>query len=273
MKKVGLQQPGGQRCGEEQQQEPGELEDPAAATSMNVIVKMEGAGRRFRPVLTLRQVSASFHDAPYSSMNRVAIAILNTEAMENEYRDTEAETRRTSLSRFIGYLVAGSPGYQCMSHMLAFPSLGEAVQFGLRLMEALHQSDAKFVEGAPVAPHLVRYGCTFGTYETMGTHPSTGRANYVGPVVNRATRIAGAAELGTVCCGMATKSLSSSEHDISILSAQYGVQVTPLSLKHNNNNNNNNNNNPHRRIKGLKKDQELKIYVCTTGASDSEEEQ
>jgi len=197
----------------------------------------ERTGRQFPPVKTLRQVSASFHDAPYLN-NEVTIAFLSTCEVENHYDD--AETRLTALSRFVAHLLhTFSGGYQCKSSMLAFSSCEEGIRFGLRLMDALQQCEDKLLEGAPVAPCFLRYGCMHGPYDTMGANPMTGRADYFGRVVNRAARIASAAELGTVCVGV----VASEEL---VLDDPTGIRTVPMGTK---------------RLKGLQED--MSLYLCT----------
>jgi len=157
-------------------------------------------GRQFDPPITEEQVTASFHDAPHDNFE-VTIAFVNFSQIENEIDD--AKPIISELIKLVGELLGGTPGYQSQSNMLSFPDINEAVQFGLLLIEAL--KERRVTAGDHVCTDLskmVKFGCVHGTFLSMGPHRTTGRADYFGTIVNRAARITGKSELGTVNFGV-----------------------------------------------------------------------
>jgi class 3 adenylate cyclase len=154
-------------------------------------------GRQFDPPITDEQLSASFHDAPYKN-NEVTIAFVYFSEIENQYEDPKPII--AALIRLIGDLLVGTPGYHSQSNMLAFPSVNEAVKFGLRLMEELRET--RLTDDYADLSKMIKFGCVHDTFLTMGPHKTTGRADYFGKVVNRAARITAKSELGSVNFGV-----------------------------------------------------------------------
>jgi class 3 adenylate cyclase len=154
-------------------------------------------GRTFPPPKTYRQLSTSFFDAPYVE-NKVCIAFINTVTAREMNTDDLAE-ESCKLAKMIRSLLIRTkpPAYECQEDngfwMLAFHSSGSSIMFGLTLIEKLQRSDS---------PLLVQIGVHCGNFASMGPHTVTGRADYFGPVVNRAARIASHSETGQVRLGI-----------------------------------------------------------------------
>ena len=161
-------------------------------------------GRQFPPVLTNRQTSTSFHDAPYENGEATIMFIYPAWDMETVSDDVEQKVAAVLGKVLRGLLMkVDPPGYECKEDhgkwMLAFSSVKPAIRFGLKLMEA---TKAAFLCGFVHTGDLVRVGIHSGVFSSMGPHPITGRADYFGPVVNRAARVAAAAGGGQVCVGL-----------------------------------------------------------------------
>jgi class 3 adenylate cyclase len=153
-------------------------------------------GRRFPFIKSLKQVSASFHDAPFNN-NMVTVAFVNMSAVDDRHA--------ASVVSLIGLLLDGRKelgGYQCQREMLVFQRPVDAVLFGLRLLEELRLKEPRS-DGTSLAK-LIKYGCMQGSFLTMGPHRTTGRADYFGKTVNRTARLSSVIALGTVCFGVAS---------------------------------------------------------------------
>lgn len=151
-------------------------------------------GRRFPPLTSLKQVSASFHDAPFKN-NVVTVAFVNMAAIDDRHI--------SSVVRLIGLLLDGRKdlgGYQCQKEMLVFQRPVDAVLFGLGLLEELRLQEPQS-DGTCLAK-LIKYGCMHDSFLTMGPHRTNGRADYFGKTVNRAARLSSVIGLGTVCFGI-----------------------------------------------------------------------
>lgn len=152
-------------------------------------------GRRFPAVLTKRCLSASFYEAPRNASNVVTMAFIYTSEVEKQYE--ESTVVLAALAKLVGSLLLENEGYQCKNTMLAFQTRSAAVKFGLKLLAALKE---QLLDGKDLST-LVKVGVHEGEFTSMGPHQTTGRADYFGKVVNRAARVAGAAELGQVYLG------------------------------------------------------------------------
>jgi class 3 adenylate cyclase len=168
----------------------------AQRTAGNAVEKTTIVGRKFPPVVSTKRLSASFHDAPYAG-NQVTIMFLSMTDVELFCAD--AEMVLPALAKQIGTLLGTAGyGYQCKNFMLAFANLSLAVSFGLMVQE--HVS-VNLVAGARLGG-MIKIGVHSGTFMSMGPHEATGRADYLGTVVNRAARVAEAAKAGEVVIGM-----------------------------------------------------------------------
>merc|ERR1712176_33549 len=76
-----------------------------------------------------------------------------------------------------------------------------AVTFGLQVTSGIH--GVKSLEGNVNREKMFKVGILSGPFTSMGPHKTTGMADYFGPIVNRAARVASACELGQVCVGIA----------------------------------------------------------------------
>jgi len=153
------------------------------------------AGRQFPPPLTIRQMSPSFHDAPYKK-NDVAMLFVYTSEIEKILDDPTLVL--ASVAEIVGELVGSNgPGYQCKNFMVAFTSTRAAVEFGLKLQKRLKERPVLDIDCAG----LLQVGIHQGKFTSMSPNRVTGRADYFGKTVNRAARVAGAASPGDVCLG------------------------------------------------------------------------
>lgn len=73
--------------------------------------------------------------------------------------------------------------------------------FGLDLQEYLDENP---VLGTSLA-NVLKVGVDLGEFTSMAPNPRTGRADYFGNFVNRAARVAGAAQKGQVLVGSITQ--------------------------------------------------------------------
>lgn len=153
-------------------------------------------GRQFPPLVSLKQVGASFHDAPFQD-NKATLAFVNLSAID--------DCRVSFVVNLIGFLLDCEQqfnGYQCEKEMLVFRRPLHAVMFGLRLQEELRHQEPQ-ADGTSLAK-LIKYGCMHDSFLTMGPHRTTGRADYFGKAVNRAARLTSCAPLGTISFGVTT---------------------------------------------------------------------
>ncbi|CAB9511245.1 Putative serine/threonine-protein kinase/receptor [Seminavis robusta] len=155
-------------------------------------------GRTFPPVMTKKCLSASFHDAPFAN-NTVAMLFVYTAEAEKLVADPTVLL--AALSKQIGTLLHEfqvlQKGYQCKDFMLAFGDVADALRFGLAIQQYLENHTILELSLAG----LVKVGVCEGEFTSMGPHPTTGRADYFGKVVNRASRVAAAAAPGCVYLG------------------------------------------------------------------------
>jgi len=170
--------------------------DYAGARRQNADIQHFKKGRQFPPPISLRQLSASFHDAPYEN-NAITMVFVQTPVFEKRTDDKETSVILAGLAKYISFLLIGTDGYQCKDFMVAFPTLGGAALFGLKLQEAL----AHELIASESLAGLLKVGVLEGTFTSMVPSPTTGRADYFGPVVNRAARVADVCDLGEVYIG------------------------------------------------------------------------
>lgn len=152
-------------------------------------------GRQFPPILSMKQVSASFHDAPYKN-NEVTVAFVDMSAID--------EKCVAALVHLMGSLLSSMlplGGYQCQKELFVFNNLLDAVIFGLRVQSKLSERGSQDKGGRSLGT-LIKYVCTHGTFQTMGPNRTTGRAEYFGKVVNRAARLSSLTPPGSVCFGV-----------------------------------------------------------------------
>ena len=154
-------------------------------------------GRTFPVPRTLCQLSSAFLDAPYKDqkVTMVFVKIVQIRKISQE----EFATESTKLSKLIRRLLirTNPPGYECQedngSWMLAFHTTGSAILFGLNFIRKVNLADS---------PLRAKVGVHTDKFATMGPHTITGRADYFGPVVNRAARIASNSDIEEVRLGI-----------------------------------------------------------------------
>lgn len=161
-------------------------------------------GRVFPPLLSHGQLSTSFLNAPYTG-NRVAMVFVYTDKMES-VTDKERKKNYKILAKYVrSHLMRLSPpGYECQedkgSWMLAFDRIENGIKFGLDLKEDVVNNSNLF--GKVDVERAFRIGIHWGPFLSMGPHTVSGHADYFGPIVNRAARVAAQCEPGQVCVGV-----------------------------------------------------------------------
>jgi len=227
---------------------------PGDELNEDLIAEVRGSllGRQFPPLRSLRQIGPSFHQSPYSG-NVATIMFLYTSEVENEYgpeTDLYHEVKE-SLIRLIRELLIGyGCGYHCKDFMLAFPSSSEAIRFSFFYFQQLRERESRDPTGnTKKISGLVKFGCVHGRFLCMGPDHKTGRADYFGKVVNRASRVAAAAASGTTYLG-----IPMSEEDRSSLQAispDLGPDIRSTFIGA-------------RRVKGISN--EISLFSCTDGS-------
>ncbi|KAL7532831.1 hypothetical protein ACHAXR_004878 [Thalassiosira sp. AJA248-18] len=161
-------------------------------------------GRLFPPLTSKRQMTTCFLNAPYAN-GRVTICFVYTVGL-----DESPDNRAQNLGVLAKYLrkqllLLNPPGYECQEDngcwMLAFDRMAHAVTFGLQLKSTL-QGAAEDLLGNVDRENMFKIGIMSGPFTSMGPHKITGMADYFGPIVNRASRVASNCEHGQVCVGI-----------------------------------------------------------------------
>jgi len=161
-------------------------------------------GRLFPPLVTKRQLTTCFLNAFYAN-NEVAICFVYTKGLE-ENGPEEKSRNLKRLAKFVRsqLLRMNPPGYECQEDagcwMLAFARAADAATFGLKLTAGVF--GVKGLEGDVDRERMFKIGAVQGPFASMGPHKTTGMADYFGPIVNRAARVASVCEQGQVCVGV-----------------------------------------------------------------------
>ncbi|CAB9508921.1 Putative serine/threonine-protein kinase/receptor [Seminavis robusta] len=169
----------------------------APEPDMNIIM-----GRMFPPldVASNRLLCPSFHDAPHDD-NQVTLMVMDSTLLAEGLSDKELQVVNARLFHMVGCLVNsfGSGAYHCKDLMVAFDGPANALCFGFMLLQKLRDWH---IQGDPnKIGNRLKIGCFQGEFSSMGPHKRTGRAVYIGKVVDRAVNVAGAAAPGTICFG------------------------------------------------------------------------
>jgi len=163
------------------------------------------SGRLFPPLVTKRQLTTCFLNAPYTN-GKVTICFVYTKGLEENGPEVKSKNL-VVLSKFVRkqLLHLSPPGYECQEDagcwMLAFDRMANAVTFGLQLTSGIY--GVNNLEGNVDKVKMFKVGILSGPFTAMGPHKTTGMADYFGPIVNRTARVASACELGQVCVGIA----------------------------------------------------------------------
>jgi len=168
-------------------------------------------GRLFPAPLSVRRAAPGFAESPSGSEIVLCFAFAHgAKALNASVPELAAEALgllRHCVRKMLRE--ACSTGYECQedegAFMLAFASVADATAFAAALQRALPRlpwdeelkaCGPKFTQGLRVA-----IGLLAGAYTSRKPHVSTGRADYFGTIVNRAARIAAAANAGQVLIG------------------------------------------------------------------------
>eukprot|EP00584_Thalassiosira_punctigera_P027917 CAMPEP_0172576824 /NCGR_PEP_ID=MMETSP1067-20121228/137919_1 /TAXON_ID=265564 ORGANISM="Thalassiosira punctigera, Strain Tpunct2005C2" /NCGR_SAMPLE_ID=MMETSP1067 /ASSEMBLY_ACC=CAM_ASM_000444 /LENGTH=1016 /DNA_ID=CAMNT_0013369499 /DNA_START=288 /DNA_END=3335 /DNA_ORIENTATION=- len=160
-------------------------------------------GRLFPPVISKRQLTTCFLNAPYAN-GRVTICFVYTVGLGAKCYN-RAESLRV-LAKHIRKQLLGinPPGYECQEDngcwMLAFDRMAHAVTFGLSLKDSLERAGSLL--GNVDLENMFKVGIVSGSFTSMEPHKTTGMADYFGPIVNRAARVASNCSPGQVCIGI-----------------------------------------------------------------------
>jgi len=163
------------------------------------------AGRLFPPLISKRQLTTCFLNAPYAN-GKVTICFVYTVGL-GDSTDNKARNLAVLAKCVRKQLLALSPpGYECQEDdgcwMLAFDRMAHAVTFGLNLKAAVMQGSANDLVGSVDRENMFKVGVLSGPFTSMGPHKTTGMADFFGPIVNRAARVASNCEPGQICVGI-----------------------------------------------------------------------
>jgi len=165
-------------------------------------------GRLFPPLPSKKQLTASFLNAPYTN-GRVVICFVYTVGLGNDDESQNQGHNLLKLSKNLRKLLLRSdpPGYECQEDngcwMLAFGKVDQAVMFGLKLIASIREGGAKEqLLGDVDCDKMYKIGIVNGPFTSMGPHKTSGLADYFGPIVNRAARVASSCEAGQLCVGI-----------------------------------------------------------------------
>jgi class 3 adenylate cyclase len=166
-------------------------------------------GRLFPPLRSKKQLTTSFLNAPYTN-GSVVICFVYTVGLKDDEDSESLEANHVKLSKNLRkqLLRLDPPGYECQedagSWMLAFHKIEQAVMFGLKLMARIREGGAKEqLLGDVDCENMYKIGIVSGPFTAMGPHKTNGFADYFGPIVNRAARVASDSEPGQVNVGIA----------------------------------------------------------------------
>jgi class 3 adenylate cyclase len=167
-------------------------QDGSGKMRMEVKNALRVQGRLFPPIISKKQLTTGFLNAPYAN-GRVTICFVYTNGIDQtNVKESIAKHIRKQL------LEVKPPGYECQEDngcwMLAFDRMANAVFFGLQLVSDMED---KYYLG-----DIFKIGIVTGAFTSMGPHKTTGMADYFGPIVNRAARVASNCQLGEVCVGI-----------------------------------------------------------------------
>jgi len=160
-------------------------------------------GRLFPPLISKRQLTTSFLNAPYAN-GRVTICFVYTVGLGDNPDNRVPNLKKLAKHLRKQLLMLNPPGYECQEDagcwMLAFDRMAHAVTFGLNLKASLSNLD---LLGNVDYENMFKVGILSGPFTAMGPHKTTGMADYFGPIVNRAARVASNCEPGQICVGIA----------------------------------------------------------------------
>lgn len=164
-------------------------------------------GRLFPPLTSSRQLTTCFLNAPYAN-GRVTICFVYTVGLDDnpEHRSVNLPILAKHVRKKM--LMLNPPGYECQEDngcwMLAFDRMVNAVTFGLQLKSSLEGNNQvkSSLVGRVDCYKMFKVGILSGPFTSMGPHKTTGMADYFGPIVNRAARVASNCDDGQVCVGI-----------------------------------------------------------------------
>ena len=160
-------------------------------------------GRLFPPLNSKRQLTTCFLNAPYAN-GRVTICFVQIIGLDDE-EDCDSTKQVTNLGVLAKHirkqlLLIDPPGYECREDdgcwMIAFDTMAHAVTFGLALNDVVTKTT--MVNNV----NMFKVGIVSGPFTSMGPHKTTGKAEYFGPIVNRAMQVALSCIPGEVAVGI-----------------------------------------------------------------------
>ena len=148
-----------------------EVKDDNGTTRLEIKNSSHVSGRLFPPVVTKRQLTTGFLNAPYAN-GRVTICFVYTKGLED---NPSTRDRKIDLvaAKFVRkeLLKVNPPGYECHEDngcwMLAFDRMANAVSFGLNLVNDMAARDDH-------TDIFFKVGMVSGPFTSMGPHKTTG---------------------------------------------------------------------------------------------------
>jgi hypothetical protein len=144
------------------------------------------------PIISKKQLTTRFLNAPYAN-GHVTIFFVYTNGIDQ----TNVKVSITKRIRK-QLLEVKPPGYECQADngcwMLAFDRMANAEFFLLQLVSDMED---KYYLG-----DIFKIGIMTGAFTSMGPHKTTGMADYFGPIVNTAARVASICQLREVFVGI-----------------------------------------------------------------------
>jgi len=169
-----------------------------------------GSGRLYDPITSVKQTLLGFDESPSGPSVTLCFAFTqggkDLAASMPDLADTSLGLLRQCVR---SVLRDTGMGYECQedegAFMLAFKSMEDSVAVAAQMQVELSRLPwpAELTDADPQYSAGLRMaiGAISGPYTSRGPHASTGRADYFGPMVNRAARIAAAAHPGQVLLG------------------------------------------------------------------------
>ena len=169
-----------------------------------------------RPPRTERVLSPGYFDAPAGNAEIIICFVLVARSDELMLMEAIGEAAFTQFRGVLRAHLQACTGYLCQeddgTYMAAFSDVAQAVRFATGLHVALRKT--QWGQGLLASPLFeaglfARVGLFSGTPIDKRPHETSGRADYFGPVLNRAARVAYSAEQGrTLMPGSLTARLS-----------------------------------------------------------------
>jgi len=161
-------------------------------------------GRLFPPIVSKKQLSTSFLNAPYRN-GRVTLCIVKAVGINEMDPNNNSAYNLKILSKHVKkqLLTLKPPGYECNAEngqwLIAFDCMMNGVTFGLQLKSSLRELPSL---GDINNDSLFKVAIITGSFESMSPNSKTGKAEYTGSIVERTNLVATNCEVGQICVGI-----------------------------------------------------------------------